>query len=122
MTGATPIAFTEARKTQEGYYVIRNATGATVTDVILSDNVTGAAISVKPENGLKDGEQMDLSFSIPAEEDGNHRLTLQFTVETGENHYTALSFTTLSIEEATIELLSPDAASGATPIRFVVGE
>ena len=122
MTGATPIAFTEAHKTQEGYYVIRNATGATVTDVILSDNVTGAAISVKPENGLKDGETMELSFSIPAEEDGTHRLSLHFTIETGENSYTGLSFTTLNIEEATIELLSPDAASGATPIRFVVGE
>ena len=122
MTGATPIAFTEAHKTQEGYYVIRNATGATVTDVILSDNVTGAAISVKPENGLKDGETMDLSFSIPAEEDGNHRLTLQFTVETGENTYTVYSFTTLSIEEVTLELLSPDAITGATPFRFVVGE
>ena len=122
MTGPTQIAFTEKVDIQTGSYLIRNATGATVTDVILSDNVTGAAVSFKPENGLKDGDQMDIGFSIPAEEDGNHRLTLQFTVETGENHYTALSFTTLSIEKATIELLSPDAASGATPIRFVVGE
>ena len=39
-----------------------------------------------------------------------------------DGSYTSLSFDTLSIEEATIELLSPDAASGATPIRFVVGE
>ena len=122
MTGATPIAFTEAHKTQDGYYVIRNATGATVADVILTDNVTGSSIAISREGGLKDGESMDIGFSIPADEDGHHRLTLQYTVETGENQYTVYSFTTLSIEEATIELLSPDAASGATPIRFVVGE
>ena len=122
MTGATPIAFTEAPQSQDGYYLIRNATGATVTELTLIDNVTGASISFVPENGLKDGDKMDICFSIPASEDGTHRLSLHFTIETGENSYTGLSFTTLSIEEATIELLSPDAASGATPIRFVVGE
>lgn len=122
MTGATPIAFTEAPQSQDGYYLIRNATGATVTELTLVDNLTGASISFIPENGLKDGEETDICFSIPASEDGTHRLSLQFTIETGENSYTSLSFTTLSIEEATIELLSPDATSGATPIRFVVGE
>ena len=122
MTGATPIAFTEAPQSQDGYYLIRNATGATVTELTLIDNVTGASISFVPENGLKDGDEMDICFSIPANEDGTHRLSLHFTIETGENSYTGLSFTTLSIEEATIELLNPDATSGATPIRFVVGE
>ena len=122
MSGATPIAFTEASQFQDGYYRIRNATGATVTELTLIDNVTGASISFIPENGLKDGEETDICYSIPANEDGTHRLSLHFTIETGENSYTGLSFTTLNIEEATIELLSPDAASGATPIRFVVGE
>ena len=122
MTGATPIAFTETLQSQDGFYLIRNATGATVTELTLIDNVTGASISFVPENGLKDGEETDIGFSIPANEDGNHRLTLHFTIETGENSYTGLSFDTLSIEEATIELLNPDATSGATPIRFVVGE
>ena len=121
MTGPTQIAFTPAPAFQTGSYVIRNATGATVTDLTLSDNVTGASVSYVPENGLKDGDEMNLGFSIPADEDGNHRLTLQFTIES-DGSYTSLSFDTLSIEEATIELLSPDAASGATPIRFVVGE
>ena len=97
-------------------------TGATVTELTLIDNVTGTSISFVPENGLKDGEETDICYSIPANEDGTHRLSLHFTIETGENSYTGLSFTTLNIEEATIELLSPDAASGATPIRFVVGE
>ena len=122
MTGATPIAFTGALESQDGYYVLRNTTGATVSDVILTDNVTGARIAISREGGLKDGESMDIGFSIPADEDGHHRLTLQYTVETGENQYTVYSFTTLSIEEATIELLSPDAITGATPIRFVVDE
>ena len=121
MTGPTQIAFTAAAKSQTGSYEIRNATGATVTEVTIADNVTGASISYLPESGLKDGEKTDLSFAIPAEEDGHHRLTLQFTIE-NDGSYTSLSFGTLSIEEATIELLSPDAAAGATPIRFVVGE
>ena len=57
-----------------------------------------------------------------AGEDGEHRLTLQYTVETGENTYTVYSFTTLSIEEVTLELLSPDAITGATPFRFVLDQ
>ena len=122
MSGATPIAFTEAPQSQEGYYLIRNATGATVTELTFTDNVSGTIVSALPENGLKDGDEMSISYSIPANEDGTHRLSLHFTIETGENSYTGLSFTTLSIEKATIELLSPDAVSGATPIRFVVGE
>ena len=102
--------------------MIRNATGATVTELTFTDNVSGTTVSALPENGLKDGDEMSISYSIPANEDGTHRLSLHFTIETGENSYTGLSFTTLSIEKATIELLSPDAVSGATPIRFVVGE
>ena len=107
---------------QNGVYNITNATGATVADVILTDNVTGASIAYSREGGLKDGESMDIGFSIPASEDGEHRLTLQYTVETGENTYTVYSFTTLSIEEATLELLSPDAITGATPFRFVMDQ
>ncbi len=122
ITGATPIAFTGATETQDGYYVLRNATGATVADVILTDNVTGSSIAFSIEGGLKDGESMGIGFSIPAGEDGKHRLTLQYTVETGENTYTVYSFTTLSIEEATLELLSPDAITGATPFRFVMDQ
>ena len=122
LTGATPIAFAAPAASQTGTYVIRNATGATVTEVTLSDNVTGASMSFAPENGLQDGETMNVSFSIPAEEDGNHRLTMHYTIDNGGNNFTGISFDTLSIEEVTIELLSVDAASGATPIRFVVGE
>ena len=92
---------------QNGVYNITNATGATVADVILTDNVTGSSIAFSREGGLKDGE---------------HRLTLQYTVETGENTYTVYSFTTLSIEEVTLELLSPDAITGATPFRFVLDQ
>ena len=122
LTGATPIAFTEPAKSQTGTYTIRNTTGSTVTELTLTDNVTGATVSYIPENGLQDGESIDVSFGIPESEDGNHRLTLHFTIQDSEDHFTGLSFDTLSIEEVTIELLSVDAASGATPIRFVVGE
>ncbi|MBR6706944.1 MAG: hypothetical protein IKI84_09720 [Clostridia bacterium] len=46
---------------------------------------------------------------------------MQFTFG-NEGSYIVRSFGTLSIEEATIELLNPDTATGATPIRFVVGK
>ena len=122
MTGPTQIAFTKAEETQNGVYTIRNTTGMIVTEVTLSDNVTGSAVAYIPENGMENGEETTLGFGIPAGEDGHHRLTLHFTVQTGETEFVGLSFDTLSIEEATIELLSPDAASGATPIHFAVGE
>ena len=70
MTGATPIAFTEASQSQDGYYLIRNATGATVTELTLIDNVTGTSISFVPENGLKDGEETDIKVCIVQDQFG----------------------------------------------------
>ena len=55
-----------------------------------------------------------MTFTIPEGEDGNHRLTLRFVTASGYEG----TFGTLSIEEAIINLLSADAASGATPISF----
>ena len=121
MTGPTQIAFTEKVEIQTGSYLIRNATGATVDALILVDNVTGNSISFLNDRVLENGDAMTVSFGIPANEDGHHRLTLQFTYG-AEGAYVIKAFETLSIEEATIELLNPDTATGATPIRFVVGE
>ena len=111
----TCFAFAEA-PVQKGIYTIENCTGETVTGITISDNVTGKEFTVTyPEGkGLEDGDAAQMTFTIPEGEDGNHRLTLRFVTASGYEG----TFGTLSIEEAIINLLSADAASGATPISF----
>ena len=69
-------------------------------------------------DGLAAGEIIVLEYSIPAGEDGSHRLTLSFKTEGG---YEA-AFQTLSIEEAPVTLLAADAMTGATPIAFAAAQ
>ena len=108
-------ALAETAERQEGVYTIYNMTGENVLSLQLIDNVSGAASQVTFDNGgMRSGESMILSHIIPASEDGHHRLTLKFTTESG---YEGV-FSTLSIEEAPITLLAPDAMTGATPISF----
>ncbi|MBR4503111.1 MAG: hypothetical protein IKP22_14700 [Clostridia bacterium] len=116
----TCAAFAEAPEVpvQTGIYTIENCTGETVTGITITDNVNGKELKVTyPEGmGLKDGDATQMTFTIPEGEDGNHRLTLKFVTESGYEG----TFGTLSIEEAIINLLSADAASGATAISFGV--
>jgi len=106
----------EADSVQIGTYTIYNKTGETVTEVKITDNVTGAA-NVFPFDGagsLENDGMMSMTFDIPGGEDGSHRLTLSYKTESGREE----SFGTLSIEEVTIDLLAADAKTGATPIAF----
>lgn len=111
-------AFAENAENQTGVYTVYNETGEKVTELYISDNVSGDKtenLAVDEENdGLAAGEIIVLEYTIPAGEDGNHRLTLSFKTEGG---YEA-AFTTLSIEEAPVTLLAADAMTGATPISF----
>lgn len=111
VAGATPIMFSPAR--QMGHYVIVNKTGAVVTSLRITDNVSGDMM--KAETALAPDGQTELGFSIPKDEDGSHRLTFAYTVE---NEKEERVFGTLSIEDATINLLAQDAMTGATPIQF----
>ena len=103
-----------------GVYTILNKTGETVTEVKITDNVTGEAnvFSVNEEEGLSGPFTEDTTvvmyFDIPEAEDGEHRLTLSYKTESGREE----TFGTLSIEEVTIDLLAADAVTGATPIAF----
>lgn len=111
--------FAESQEQQTGIYTIYNQTGENVTYIELTDNVTGASSKVDfSPAGLADGMSVLLTNSIPASEDGNHRLTLKFETESG---YVG-TFATLSIEEAPITLLAQDALSGATQISFTKPE
>ena len=110
VAGATPIKFGKLK--QVGAYWIVNNTGSAVTSVTIKDNVT------ENSNTLLSGIAVDdtsyMTFEIPGDEDGSHRLTITFTTEDGKTG----EFKTLSIEKATIELLNVDAVAGATPIKF----
>ena len=106
----------ESVEMQTGKYVIINSTGEDLVMISITDNND-------PNNTVKNeftddefpNEYFDIfEFSIPASEDGSHRLTLAFETKSG---YKA-SFPTLSIEEAGITLLAQDALTGATPIAF----
>ena len=103
-----------------GVYTVINKTGETVTEVKITDNVTGESnvFPINEEEGLNDPLTNDsivvMYFDIPGAEDGEHRLTLSYKTESGREE----SFGTLSIEEVTIELLAADAMTGATPIAF----
>ena len=100
-----------------GVYTIVNKTGEQVTEVKITDNVTGDS-NVFPSEGseelFENDETVIMYFDIPESEDGNHRLTLSYKTVSGREE----SFGTLSIEEVTIDLLAADAMTGATPIAF----
>ena len=101
---------------QTGTYLITNTTGEAVTNITLTDPVTGSSIAFPASDGevLDDGATVLFSFNIPEGEDGSHRLTLAYTTAGGRTE----TFETLSIEEVTINLLAADAMTGATPIAF----
>ncbi len=116
MTGATMISFMEPSATAA--YTIYNQTGEKVTDLYLYE--TGAA--EKGENlageGLAADESYDLTFDLPLSESKTKVYTIEFTTESG---YTG-TFDTLHFEQAPISLISADAMTGATMIKFAKPE
>ena len=110
----------ELPQLQTGVYTIFNKTGELVTEVKLTDNVTGETNDFFAEedfNFSSDGIVV-LYFDVPEAEADQHTLTLSYKTESGREE----AFTTLKIEEATIELLAADAMTGATPIAFTIPE
>ena len=110
----------EPAPVKTGVYTIFNKTGELVTEVKLTDNVTGETNDFFAEedfNFSSDGIVV-LYFDVPEAEADQHTLTLSYKTESGREE----AFTTLKIEEATIELLAADAMTGATPIAFTIPE
>ena len=117
MTGATQIAFKVPELT--GEYTIYNTTGEKVTSVTITDNNTKeTSDNFVGEEGLAADGVLNLTLSLPANEDGNHRFTLKFVTESGYEG----KFETLSLETVPISLLSADAMTGATQIAFKAPE
>ena len=104
----------KAASAQVGTYTIYNKTGETVTELFITDNVTGEKSANYAVNGFAADAVNTITCSLPGGEDGSHRLTLSFKTEGGYEG----TFETLSIEVAPITLLAEDAKTGATAITF----
>ena len=110
-TGATPISFFAPKCV----YTVYNTTGEKVTELYVTDNVTGEKSENFAGEGLADGESVEISGTNKV----GYIVTLSFKTESG---YEA-KFETLHFETVPIRLLAKpaeetDATSGATPIAF----
>ena len=105
-------AATVAANIQTGHYTVYNRTGETVKELYIAFN------GEKGENlageGLADGASMLAIKSIPADADAHHALVFTYVTESGRTG----EFSTLSIEDVPMTLLSADAMTGATPLNF----
>lgn len=107
VAGATPISFTTPEDT--GKYVINNTTGTVVTELYVYP-----VGEDKGENLAGEGLENEASVNVEYTGAVDSVLVVEFTMDNGETK----AFETLHIEEATINLLSADAMTGATPIAF----
>ena len=105
-SGATPISF----KAPVCTYTVYNTTGEKVTELYVTDNLTGEKSDNYAGEGLADGESVEISGSNR----NGYEITLSFKTESGYEG----TFGTLHFETVPISLLTVDAASGATPIAF----
>ncbi len=87
-----------ATEAEEGYVAF---------DEVKGENLAG-------EEGLADGESVEMSLESEIADEENVELTIEFTTESG---YTG-TFTTLHFETVPICLISADAVTGATQIAF----
>ena len=107
--GATNISFTEGTGT--GVYTVTNATGGVVSAIYMyPEGSTDKGQNWAGDAGLADGETVVVT--IEGVLGLNH--VFEFVDETG----TPRTFDTLHIEVASFDLLSVDAAAGATNIKF----
>jgi hypothetical protein len=108
------IAANQAANIQTGHYTVYNKTGETVKELYLAYNATGEKGENLVGEGLADNGVKTVIKSIPADADGSHALTFTYVTESGRTG----EFTTLSIEDVPMTLLSADAMTGATPLNF----
>ena len=116
ITGPTPINFFVPLYT--AHYFLCNQTGEKITKVTFTNNETGEIQTAWDDfdgiDALEDGAIFPAIYNCDADKTGELVLTLKFVTESG---YEA-EFTTLHFENVQINLLAPDAMTGATPISF----
>ncbi len=112
-SSAASSAASSAGGEETAVYTVINATGETVKELYLYN--TGE--SDKGDNLAADlayGDSVELTKTVAASETDAQEYTLEFVTESG---YTG-NFTTLHFEVTPITLLSADAMTGATMIKF----
>ena len=110
--------FALAEENETCTYTIFNETGEKVTELYVTDNLTGEKSENLAGEGLEDGASVEISGTNKP----GYVITLSFTTESG---YEA-AFETLHFETVPISLLpaktDTDATTGATPISFSAPE
>lgn len=100
---------------QTARYDLVNLTGENVTELYFykaDDEDKGANLA---EEALLPDESIELTFEAPVEQDvSGYNFVLDFTTESGYN----AKFETVHFEEVSLNMLSADAMTGATPISF----
>ena len=113
LTGATPIRF--APILPKAYYVVTNGTGAEVSELYFYDAGSEDKGENLAEGGLAAGESVEISLEAASDEEAKAaNFCLEFVGEDGVSK----KYETVHFEEVGLELLSADAITGATPIRF----
>lgn len=105
----------EATGEQTAEYTLVNKTGETVTELYQYVSEDDKGDNLAGTDGMAANATITSTVKMDASETADYKCTLEFTTASG---YTG-KFTTLSFETVTINLLSEDAASGATQIEFV---
>lgn len=119
---ATPATTASAEASEEavatsGKYVVTNTTGETVTDLYIYQTGSDDKGKNYAEGGLADGDSVTIEVNVDEDEAADYKQTLEYTTESGR---TENGFTTLSLEEANINLLAEgaDGYTSATPFAF----
>ena len=110
--GATPISFTAPE--QKAEYQITNTTGEAVTELYLYENGTEDKGENLAGEGMAADAKITLNRTASAADAENISYVLEFTTESGATQ----KYETVGFEVVAINLLSVDAAAGATPIEF----
>ena len=116
VSGATPISFSVPYYT--AFYSLCNQTGERVIGVTYTDNATGDTVEAWGEedgiDGIEPGEILETYYNWSADTISDNSLTLHFITKSGYEG----EFATLHFENVQINLLSPDAMTGATQVSF----
>ncbi len=110
--GATAVKFEAPEMT--AIYNVVNTTGETVTELYLYE----AGSEEKGENLAGEGLAADAAVELTRTAAGDKVEEITYVLEFVTEGGAAQKFETLNFEQAKVELLSVDAAAGATPVVF----
>lgn len=109
-SGATAIAFTTP--VEPAQYKIVNNSGEKLTEAYIYPTTADNKGKNFAEGGMEPGAEVDVDYG---DQSVDIKYIVEYTTESGRNAH----FDTLSVEIATLYILSEDAMTGATPLSFL---